>query len=166
PEILELLVAHGARVTEVDKSGRSPLEIAKSHEYDSIIEILNKHLNIDDTVEEDTHSGFESQMTSWPAHQEQWHRSEDVLAARRRGHVQAGDPHGISTETAQTGAAVLDCLTTLGSHLLQVYILEATLQYALRQYGTIQDQLKCEPPDSPVIAKTKTASKKLLQNIT
>ncbi|KOB68660.1 putative Ankyrin repeat protein, partial [Operophtera brumata] len=64
PEILELLVAHGARVTEVDKSGRSPLEIAKSHEYDSIIEILNKHLNIDDTVEEDTHLGFESQMTS------------------------------------------------------------------------------------------------------
>lgn len=65
PEILELIIAHGARVTEVDKSGRSLLEIAKSHEYDNIIEILNKHLNIDETVEEDTNSGFENQMTSW-----------------------------------------------------------------------------------------------------
>lgn len=65
PEILELLLTHGARVTEVDRTGRSPLEIAKSHDYGNIVEILNKHLNIDEPIEEETNSGFDNQMTSW-----------------------------------------------------------------------------------------------------
>ncbi|XP_049865080.1 ankyrin repeat, SAM and basic leucine zipper domain-containing protein 1 isoform X2 [Pectinophora gossypiella] len=61
--------------------------------------------------------------------------------------------------------SALDCLTTLGSHLQQVYILEATLQYTLREYKKIQNQLKFEPPDSPLIKRLKQASKNILTNI-
>ncbi|KAJ0179343.1 hypothetical protein K1T71_005055 [Dendrolimus kikuchii] len=60
---------------------------------------------------------------------------------------------------------VLDCLTTLGTHLQQIYILEATLQYYLRAYSRIQNQIKYEPPDSPLLAKMKIAGKKMLTNI-
>ncbi|CAG9791981.1 unnamed protein product [Diatraea saccharalis] len=60
---------------------------------------------------------------------------------------------------------VLDCLTSLGSHLQQIYILEATLQYILREYKKIQNQIKFEPPDSPLILKLKTTAKKILTNI-
>lgn len=61
--------------------------------------------------------------------------------------------------------SVLDCLTTLGNHLQQVYILEATLQYCLREYSRIQNQIKYEPQDSPLLTKTKAAGKKILTNI-
>ncbi|XP_059060134.1 ankyrin repeat, SAM and basic leucine zipper domain-containing protein 1 [Achroia grisella] len=61
--------------------------------------------------------------------------------------------------------SVLDCLTTLGTHLQQIYVLEATLQYTLREYIKIQNQIKFEPPDSPLIIKMKNAAKKMLTNI-
>lgn len=57
--------------------------------------------------------------------------------------------------------SVVDCLTTLGSHLQQVYILEASLQYTCRNYNFCAQQLKFEPPDSPNIIKLKN----LIQNI-
>ncbi|XP_068627914.1 ankyrin repeat, SAM and basic leucine zipper domain-containing protein 1-like [Battus philenor] len=61
--------------------------------------------------------------------------------------------------------SVIDCLTTLGTHLQQLYILEATLQYTLREYDRIQNQIKYEPPDSPLLNKFKAAAKKLQNNI-
>lgn len=60
---------------------------------------------------------------------------------------------------------VLDCLTTLGTHLQQIYILEATLQYTLREYSKIQGQMKFEPPDSPTKAKLESASTQMLSSI-
>ncbi|XP_028167772.1 ankyrin repeat, SAM and basic leucine zipper domain-containing protein 1 [Ostrinia furnacalis] len=60
---------------------------------------------------------------------------------------------------------VIDCLTSLGSHLQQIYVLDATLQYVLREYNKIQNQIKFEPPDSPLLLKMKTAAKKMLTNI-
>lgn len=53
----------------------------------------------------------------------------------------------------------------LGSHLQQLYILEATIQYVLRDYCRIHDQMKFEPPDSPVTAKLLAAAKKTLINV-
>ncbi|KAM3968287.1 ankyrin repeat, SAM and basic leucine zipper domain-containing protein 1 [Aphomia sociella] len=61
--------------------------------------------------------------------------------------------------------SVLDCLTTLGTHLQQIYVLEATLQYTLREYAKIQNEIKFEPPDSPLIMKMNTATKKMVTNI-
>ncbi|CAG4940781.1 unnamed protein product [Colias eurytheme] len=58
-----------------------------------------------------------------------------------------------------------DCLATLGSHLQQLYILESTIQYLMRDYCKIHSQIKFEPPDSPIINKMQTAAKKLLANI-
>ncbi|KAL0839570.1 hypothetical protein ABMA28_016263 [Loxostege sticticalis] len=60
---------------------------------------------------------------------------------------------------------VIDCLTSLGSHLQQIYVLDATLQYVLREHNKIQNQIKFEPPDSPLILKMKTAAKKMMTNI-
>ncbi|XP_045534149.1 ankyrin repeat, SAM and basic leucine zipper domain-containing protein 1 [Papilio machaon] len=61
--------------------------------------------------------------------------------------------------------SVIDCLTTLGTHLYQMYILEATLQYTLREYNRIQNQIKYEPPDSPLLNRFKAAAKKFQCNI-
>ncbi|XP_063374666.1 ankyrin repeat, SAM and basic leucine zipper domain-containing protein 1 [Cydia amplana] len=61
--------------------------------------------------------------------------------------------------------SVLDCLTTLGTHLQQIYILETTVHYALREYKKVQDQIKFEPPDSPILTKFKNTATKLLANI-
>ncbi|XP_047989282.1 ankyrin repeat, SAM and basic leucine zipper domain-containing protein 1 [Leguminivora glycinivorella] len=61
--------------------------------------------------------------------------------------------------------SVLDCLTTLGTHLQQIYILETTIQYALREYKKVQDQIKFEPPDSPLLTKFRDTAKKLIANI-
>lgn len=61
--------------------------------------------------------------------------------------------------------SVLDCLTSLGTHLQQVYILDSTLQYALRDYAKYQDQIRFEPFDSELALKLKTASRKMLTDI-
>lgn len=61
--------------------------------------------------------------------------------------------------------SMLNYLTSLGSHLHQIYVLEATLQYVLREYNRIQDQIKFEPPDSPIREKLTSAAKKLIFNI-
>lgn len=63
-EILEILIANGARLTEVDKSGRTPLEIAQTHDHQDILAILHKHLNINDTSEENNATSI-NQITSW-----------------------------------------------------------------------------------------------------
>ncbi|CAH4033431.1 unnamed protein product [Pieris brassicae] len=60
---------------------------------------------------------------------------------------------------------VVDCLAILGSHLQQIYILEATVQYVLRDYCRIQNQIKFEPPDSPITRQMQTGVKKILGNI-
>lgn len=39
-------------MTEVDKYNRSALDLAELHEYDNIVEILKKHLNITEKHEE------------------------------------------------------------------------------------------------------------------
>lgn len=61
--------------------------------------------------------------------------------------------------------SVLDCLTTLGAHLQQMYIMEATLQYTLRDYKRVQDQIKFELPDSPILQKLSNAAKKMITNV-
>ncbi|XP_060800626.1 ankyrin repeat, SAM and basic leucine zipper domain-containing protein 1 [Amyelois transitella] len=61
--------------------------------------------------------------------------------------------------------SVLDCLTALGTHMQQIYILEATLQYTLRDYNRNQNQIKFEPPDSPLITRMKTSTNKFITNI-
>ncbi|GBP79037.1 Ankyrin repeat, SAM and basic leucine zipper domain-containing protein 1 [Eumeta japonica] len=65
----------------------------------------------------------------------------------------------------QQNYSVLDCLTNLGTHLQQIYILEATLQYVLRNYNKIQEQIKSKPPDSLTNDKLKGAVKKIVINI-
>lgn len=49
----------------------------------------------------------------------------------------------------------------MGSHLLQIYILETTLQYILRELKKAQNQIKFEPPDSPVRTNLNEAIGKL-----
>lgn len=61
--------------------------------------------------------------------------------------------------------SILDCLTTLGSHLQQVYILEATLQYGCREYRKIQRKFMYEAPDSPAITKLKEEITNIKMNI-
>lgn len=53
----------------------------------------------------------------------------------------------------------------LGTHLQQVYILEATLQYTLREYVSAESKLKFEPPDSPTIIKLKTEVNKMKKHM-
>lgn len=60
---------------------------------------------------------------------------------------------------------MLGYLTALGSHLHQVYVLEATLQYTLREYKKIQEQIKFEQPDSLIRQHLNNAATKLLANI-
>lgn len=62
-------------------------------------------------------------------------------------------------------SSMLNYLTSLGSHLHQIYVLETTLQYTLREYNKIQDQIKFEPPESPIREKMVNAAKKMLSNI-
>lgn len=65
PEILELLVAKGARLSEVDKLNRTPLDIAYSHEYQNIIDILKENLNIVVDNELDKSLHFNNELGSW-----------------------------------------------------------------------------------------------------
>lgn len=60
---------------------------------------------------------------------------------------------------------MLGYLTALGSHLHQIYVLEATLQYTLREYNKIQAQIKFEQPDSLISVQLNNAAKKMLINI-
>ena len=53
----------------------------------------------------------------------------------------------------------------LGCHLQQLYVLEATLTYVLRDYGRLKNQIKFEPPDSPVMLRLQNVAKKLIINI-
>ncbi|XP_026327053.1 ankyrin repeat, SAM and basic leucine zipper domain-containing protein 1 isoform X2 [Hyposmocoma kahamanoa] len=61
--------------------------------------------------------------------------------------------------------SVLDCLTSLGAHLQQVYILDATLEYTLRGFAKIQDEIEYETPDPELVMKLKTASRRMRTNI-
>lgn len=61
-----MLIAHDARLTEVDRSSRTALDIAMSHDHTSIIEILNKHLKKDDDDVIDNHISTDiDQLRSW-----------------------------------------------------------------------------------------------------
>lgn len=61
PQILEILIAHGARMSEVDKYNRTALDLAELHEYNEVAEILKKHLQIPEDHEE----SFDMEMTTW-----------------------------------------------------------------------------------------------------
>lgn len=67
PEILEMLISRNARLSEIDKSFRTLLDIANSHDYENIIEILNKNLKTEPETEdsETTTSSAKNQMSSW-----------------------------------------------------------------------------------------------------
>ncbi|XP_050561312.1 ankyrin repeat, SAM and basic leucine zipper domain-containing protein 1 [Spodoptera frugiperda] len=71
---------------------------------------------------------------------------------------------GLALQTTDN-FSMLNYLTSLGSHLHQIYVLETTLQYTLREYNKIQDQIKFEPPESPIREKMVNAAKKMLSNI-
>lgn len=60
-----MLIEKGARLTEVDKSNRTLLEIANCHDHQVIIEILKKSLNLDDDHKTDENSYLNHQLTSW-----------------------------------------------------------------------------------------------------
>lgn len=217
PEILEILIAHGARMTEVDKYNRSVLDIAELHEYNEIVEILKKHLQIPEEVEDP----YFNEITTWHDYypginkgQKPEYRSEiphllygmhlenftsafmktgmdlrtfllleedDMLKlgmelpyerqrlkiGLRNFHKRNWKIKAVVGMTAQRpeNFSMLNYLTSLGSHLHQIYVLEATLQYVLREYNRIQDQIKFEPPDSPIREKLTSAAKKLIFNI-
>lgn len=48
-------------MTEVDKYNRSVLDIAELHEYNEIVEILKKHLQIPEEVEDP----YFNEITTW-----------------------------------------------------------------------------------------------------
>ncbi|XP_037297382.1 ankyrin repeat, SAM and basic leucine zipper domain-containing protein 1 [Manduca sexta] len=221
PEILEMLINKGGRLKEVDKSGRTVLDIANSHDYQNIVDILKKHLNVNDGDETDKTTFFDNEVKSWQDYYPGIEKGEkpnysheiphflygmhcerltpliknsgmdlrtfllleesdmiklgiDMPYERQRlkrglrsFHLRGWKLNAVSglyTKKVEN-FSVLDCLTTLGNHLQQIYILEATLQYTLREYGKIQNQIKFEPPDSPILVKTKTAAKNMIKNI-
>lgn len=61
-----MLIALNARLSEVDKSGRTAIDIANSHEYQNIVDILNKQLKPDDASDnEDKSIYLNTQLRSW-----------------------------------------------------------------------------------------------------
>nr|XP_053600342.1 ankyrin repeat, SAM and basic leucine zipper domain-containing protein 1 isoform X2 [Plodia interpunctella] len=222
PEILELLIAHKARLTEVDKYSRTPIEIAMSHDYQNIVDILNKYLKTDEELEE-TKSivSLNSQMRSWHDYYpgvttedrltyvceiphllygmsceslgtliessgmnlrefllmeedkminlgiEMPYERQRLKIGLKKFHLRGWRLNAVAGLYARKfeNYSVLDCLTALGTHMQQVYILEATLQYALRDYNRNKNQIKFEPPDSPLILRMKTGTKKLVSQI-
>ncbi|CAB3236206.1 unnamed protein product [Arctia plantaginis] len=218
PEILEMLINQGARTTEVDRSNRTLMDIAESHEYQGIIDILKKHLDIEEDEQSD--STYNLEVTPWQdyypgmSHGRPTYTSEiphllygmncerltslimncgmdlrSFLLLDESDMIKIGVEMPYERQRLKTGLrnfhkrgwklnavaglyarksenySVLECLTSLGTHLQQIYILEATLQYTLREYNKIQNQMKFEPPDSPTLVKMKDAAKKLLNNI-
>ncbi|PZC82039.1 hypothetical protein B5X24_HaOG211595 [Helicoverpa armigera] len=217
PEILEILIARGARMSEVDKYNRTPLEIAELHEYSNIVEILKRHLQIPDEHED----SFYMEITTWhdfypgiKKGEKPDYRSEiphllygmhlenytptimktgmdlrtfllleesDMLklgmelpyerqrlkSGLRNFHKRNWKIKAVAGMTAQKqeNFSMLNYLTSLGSHLHQIYVLEATLQYTLREYKKIQDQIKFEPPDSMLRDRLHDAANKLLSYI-
>ncbi|KAJ8726997.1 hypothetical protein PYW08_015394 [Mythimna loreyi] len=217
PEILELLIARGARMTEVDKYNRTPLLLAELHEYDNIMEILKKHLQIPEKHEEHTYVDLST-----------WHDFYPGIKKEKRPDYKSEIPHllygmnleNYTTTIMKTGMdlrtfllleekdmidlgiklpyermrlksglrsfhirnwkisavvgmaankaqnfSMLGYLTALGSHLHQIYVLEATLQYTLREYKRIQEEIKFEPPDSPMREQLNNVAQKLFMNI-
>lgn len=65
PDILEMLISNGARLAEVDKSGRTALDIAMSHDHKDIVEILSKHLKRDNTDDIDKNITGTDQIQAW-----------------------------------------------------------------------------------------------------
>lgn len=64
PNIVEILIQRGARLKEVDRSGRTPLEIANLHDYQDILNIVNKHLkNVD--LDNNQKKYIFNQVASW-----------------------------------------------------------------------------------------------------
>ncbi|XP_073964668.1 uncharacterized protein [Choristoneura fumiferana] len=90
-----------------------------------------------------------------------------LILGLRNFHIKGWNLNSVAGLYAQKlqNYSVLDCLTTLGAHLQQLYIMDATLQYTLRDYKRIQDQIKFEPPDSPTLLKLSNAAKKMLTNV-
>ncbi|XP_075972415.1 ankyrin repeat, SAM and basic leucine zipper domain-containing protein 1 [Anticarsia gemmatalis] len=219
PEILEILIAQGARLNEVDRHNRRPIDIAESHEYTNIVEIFKKHLNIEEDEQSD--STYNLEMTSWQEYYpgmatgerpnycneiphllygmncerltplimksgmdlrsfllleegdmikmgiEMPFERQRLISGLKNFHLRGWKLNAVSGLYAAKSEnySVLECLTTLGTHLQQIYILEATLQYSLREYNRIQNKIKFEPPDSPTLLKVKSVAKKLLNNI-
>ncbi|KAF9412877.1 hypothetical protein HW555_008723 [Spodoptera exigua] len=217
PQILEILIARGARMSEVDKYNRTALDLAELHEYTEITEILKRHLQIPEEHED----SFYMEITTWhdfypgiKKGQSPDYRSEiphllygmhlenftatimktgmdlrtfllleesdmlklgmDLPYERQRLKCGLRNFHKRNWKLkAVSGLAfqdienfsMLSYLTSLGSHLHQIYVLEATLQYTLREYNKIQDQIKFEPPESPIRDKMVNAAKKMLTNI-
>ncbi|XP_023945275.2 ankyrin repeat, SAM and basic leucine zipper domain-containing protein 1 [Bicyclus anynana] len=61
--------------------------------------------------------------------------------------------------------SIVECLNILGTHLQQLYILESTLVYVLRDFSRVQKRIKFEPPDSPTMDKLHRSAKKLADHI-
>lgn len=62
-EILEMLIQQGARTTEVDRSNRTLIDIAESHEYQGIIDVVKKHLDIEEDEQSD--STYNLEIMPW-----------------------------------------------------------------------------------------------------
>ncbi|CAH1635197.1 unnamed protein product [Spodoptera littoralis] len=217
PQILEILIARGARMSEVDKYNRTALELAELHDYNEIVEILKRHLQIPEDHEE----SYDMEITTWhdfypgiKKGQSPDYRSEiphllygmhlenftstimksgmdlrTFLLLEENDMVKLGMDLPYERQRLKSGLrhfhkrnwklkavsglalqptdnfSMLNYLTSLGSHLHQIYVLEATLQYTLREYNKIQDQIKFEPPESPIREKMVTAAKNMLSNV-
>ncbi|VVC87601.1 unnamed protein product, partial [Leptidea sinapis] len=219
PKILELLIGKGARLSEVDMQSRTPLDIAESHEFNDITDILKRYIKKDDS--EDTNECDENVITPWQHYYPGITSNERPNYSGEISHLLYGmncarlqrifnestvdlrtfllleddDMINMGVEmpferqrlrvglrafhtrawklTSVVGLQMRQCdhfsvggsLAMLGSHLHQLYVLEATLHYVLRDFCKIQNQIKFEPPDSPVIEKLHSGGAALLQNI-
>ncbi|XP_045763419.1 ankyrin repeat, SAM and basic leucine zipper domain-containing protein 1 [Maniola jurtina] len=224
PRCLELLLSKGARWNIVDKSNRSLTEIARSHEYVEINDILqqctqgsNESDELQDTEQKDCLDNQTQWQDYYPGLRDESKpkytneiphllygmncdrlsknfegtpldlrtflllENEDMLKlgiempferqrlkhGLRNFHTRCWKVNAVAG--LQTGRgepkSIIECLKILGTHLQQLYILETTLTYVLRDYNRIQNQIKFEPPDSPTLERLQGAAKKMIANI-
>ncbi|XP_034825775.1 ankyrin repeat, SAM and basic leucine zipper domain-containing protein 1 [Maniola hyperantus] len=226
PRCLELLLSRGARWNIVDKSNRSPKEIASSHENDEINDILqqcsmsnesDELLDSDATQQKDCLDNQTQWQDYYPGLRNESKpkyaneishllygmncdrlsktfestpidlrtflllENEDMLKlgiempferqrlkhGLRSFHTRSWKVNAVAGLQTERGEpkSITECLTILGTHLQQLYILETTLTYVLRDYNRIQNQIKFEPPDSPTMERLQGAAKKMIGNI-
>ncbi|XP_039746388.1 ankyrin repeat, SAM and basic leucine zipper domain-containing protein 1 [Pararge aegeria] len=228
PQCLEILLKKGARWNIVDKSQRSPIQIAMSHDYEEINYILKEYAKTSYEVEELKEKEVFDKINYSLSNLELWQdyypglrdeskpkyakeiphllygmncdrltnifkhnpidlrtflllENEDMVKLgiempyeRQRLRCGLRNFHnrgwkvnavaGLQTRKNKPYSTV-ECLNILGNHLQQLYILETTLIYILRDFSRIQNKIKYEPPDSPTINKLLGSAKKMIENI-
>ncbi|XP_041973141.1 ankyrin repeat, SAM and basic leucine zipper domain-containing protein 1 isoform X2 [Aricia agestis] len=218
-DCVKILLSEGANVKLIDRHSRTPLEIAESHGFMEIVDVIKKHLHCDDEKEcqddddvpdncdwenyypdvkksvpnysnEVLHllEGMNCRRLKKKFHEcnidlrtfllledkdllklgiEMPYERQRIKTGIRKFHTRSWTLNSVAGLYAEKSKkyTIIECLAVLGSHLQQLYILEATLAYVLRDYNRLRDQLDSEPPDSPVIKQLNDAVKKMITNI-